>query len=150
MKVILIKDIENLGKKNEVKEVSDGYARNFLFVEKSAKPATEEALKHLETEKKIFADKAEADLKIEEEMASRLDGLEIEITAKTDENGKLYGSITGAKIAKALKIKGFDIKPKQVKLAEPIKEAGEYDVILELQHGLEATIKVIIVEEAKE
>ncbi len=150
MKVILIKDIENLGKKNEIKEVADGYARNFLFVEDLAKPATEEAMKNLEAEKKMQAVRAEADLKIEEEVASRLDGQEIEIPSKSDETGKLYGSITAAKIAKALKGKGFDIKSKQIKLAEPIKEVGEYDVALELSHGLEATIKAIIVEEAKE
>lgn len=150
MKVILLQDVENLGIKNDIKDVADGFARNFLFPKDLAKPATEAAIKQSEQEKEFMAKKAEEDLAATELVASQLDGQEIEILAKTEESGKLYGSITAAKIAKALKDKGFDIKSKQVKLAEPIKETGESEVIIEFSHGLEAKIKIIVTEEAKE
>lgn len=149
MKVILLKDVETLGKKNDVKEVSDGHARNFLFPNGLAKVATEEALKRLEEEKEAKAKKAEAELVQEEQVISELDGQEIEITAKADESGKLYGAITEAKLVKALKDKGFDVAKKNIKLAESIKETGEYEVMIELSHGLEAKIKIIITQEAK-
>ncbi|MBU1102781.1 50S ribosomal protein L9 [Patescibacteria group bacterium] len=151
MKVILLQDVDNLGKKYEVKEVADGYARNFLFAKELAKPATEEALKQLESERALLAQKAEADLKVEEQVVGQLDGQEIEIVTKADDGGKLYGSITAAKIAKVLKDKGFDIKRNQIKLIQPIKEIGEYDdIIVESSHGLEAKIKVIVSKELGE
>ena len=151
MKVILLQDVDNLGKKYEVKEVADGYARNFLFANDLAKLATEEALKQLEQERALLVQKAEADLKAEEQVVGQLDGQEIEITAKADDGGKLFGSITAAKIAKVLKDKGFDIKRNQIKLSQPIKEVGEYDdIVVESSHGLEAKIKVIVSEELGE
>lgn len=150
MRVILLQDIEKLGKKYEVKEVANGYARNFLFPKGLAEPATESALKELEAKKAALELVAEADLKITEELVANLDGQEIEITAKIDEEGKLYGSITPLRIVKALQKKGFDIKKSQVKLEEPIKDVGEYDVVIEFPHGLEAKIKVIVAEERKE
>jgi len=147
MKVILLKDIEKLGKKFDVKEVADGYARNFLFVKKYAKPATKSALKQLEAEKAAAELLAVADLKKTEEAVALLDGQEIEITAKTGGSEKLYGSITPLKIAKALEAKGFSVKKSQVKLSEPIKKTGEHEVIIEFPHGLEAKIKLIVMAE---
>lgn len=144
MKVILLKDVPGVGKKDEVKDVADGYARNFLLVKKSAKPATESALAQLEAEKEALVKKSEEQLKIQEELTAQLDGQEIEIIAKVDDQGKLYGSITAIKIAKALADKGFKVTKKNVKLVESIKEVGEYDVTLEMDHGLEAKIKIIV------
>ncbi|MBI4708854.1 MAG: 50S ribosomal protein L9 [Candidatus Portnoybacteria bacterium] len=150
MKVILTKDIEKIGKKYEVKEVADGFARNFLFPKKLAKPATESQLKQLEAEKAAAELIAEADLKETEELVASLDGQEIEMTAKSGDDGKLYGSITPLKICKILQEKGFKVQKKSVKLDDPIKEAGEHDIMLELPHGLEAKIKLIVTEEIKE
>jgi len=144
MKVILLKDVENLGKKNDVKEVSDGHARNLLFPNNLAKVATEEALSLLEKEKEAKAKEAEAELVQEEQVISQLDGQEFEIMAKADEGGNLYGAITEAKLVKILKDKGFEVAKKNLKLVESIKETGEYDVMVELSHGLEAKIKVIV------
>jgi large subunit ribosomal protein L9 len=144
MKVILLKDVPGVGKKDEVKDVADGYARNFLLVKKLAKPATESALIQLEAEKEALAKNSEEQLKIQEELTAQLDGQEIEITAKADDQGKLYGSITAIKIAKVLVDKGFKVTKKNIKLPEPIKEAGEYDITLEMDHGLEAKIKIIV------
>jgi len=150
MKVILSQDVPNVGKKNEVKEVSDGYARNWLFQKGLAKPATEAALAQLELIKAELAKKAEADLKAQEEIVAQIDGQEFEIASKADAAGKLYGSITPMKVAKLLKDKGFDVSKKNVKLLEPIKMLGEHEITLEMDHGLEARIKLIINEQLAE
>lgn len=148
MKVILMKDVPKVGKKNEVKNVTDGYGRNFLIANNLAKPATEATIKQLESEQELLVLQAEAELKTEEELVTKLDGQEIEIKAKADEGGKLYGSITAAKLVKVLKDNGFEVAKNNIKLAEPIKEAGEYDdIIIEMSHGLEAKIKIIVIPE---
>lgn len=149
MRVILLQDIEKIGKKFDVKEVADGYARNFLLPRRLAKVVDEAALKQLEEEKEKIVKKAETELKGIQELVAQLDDQEIEMKVKVDENGKLFGSITVVKIAKALKDKGFNVSKNQIKLAQPIKEIGEYDVIFNFPHGLEAKIKVIVVEEVK-
>jgi len=150
MKIILLRDVEKLGKKYDVKDVADGHARNFLIPQGLAKPATEVALREIETEKATAELAAELDLKKTEETVQELDGQEIEIQAKIGDDGKLFGSITPLKITKAIQEKGFDIKKNQVKLEEPIKEVGEYEITLELDHGLETKIKIIVTEEIKE
>jgi len=150
MKVILSQDVLKVGKKNEVKEVSDGYARNFLLAKGLAKPATEAALKQAEALQAELAKQAEEDLKAQEEVATQIDGQEFEMMAKADGTGKLYGSITPIKIAKFLKDKGFNVAKKNIKTVEPIKTLGEHEIVLELDHGLEAKVKLIINEQVGE
>jgi len=150
MKIILSQDIPKVGKKNEVKEVADGYARNWLLPKGLARPATEAELAQLELIKAQLAQQAEADLKIQEEVVSQIDGQEFEMVSKADDTGKLYGSITPIKVAKLLKDKGFSVAKNSVKMAEPIKMLGEHEIILEMDHGLEAKIKLIINEQAAE
>jgi large subunit ribosomal protein L9 len=147
MKVILLKDIENLGKKYEIKEVSDGYARNYLIPKKLAKVANEKNLKWLEKQKEKEEKKAEEELKKIQEAASAIDGQEIIIQVKVGEDGQLYESITAQKIYEKLKELGFEIKRKQILLEEPIKELGEFPVTIKFPHNLEAEIKLIVVEE---
>ena len=156
MKVILLKDVEKLGKKGEIKNVADGYARNFLIPNKLAVLATKSELAKLEEQKKIETEKAEEELKFYQEIASQIDGLEIEIPVKVSEEGKLFGAVTASQINEKLKEnlsrsrvlqEGFEIKKEQIKLEEPIKEIGEYEAIVEFPHNLETKIKVIIVEE---
>jgi len=149
MKVILLKDVEELGKRGDVKNVADGYARNFLFAKNLAKPATKQALKELEAEKETEAQIAEQELKKIEGIVSQIDGLEIEVIEKMDEGGKLYGALNEVKIAKILKDKGLNIKKNQIKIPQPIKTVGEYPVTITFDHGLEAEVKIIITEEAK-
>ena len=146
MKVILLKDVEKLGKKGDVKEVADGYARNFLIPNKLVVLATKSELAKLEEQKKIEAQKAEKELIRFQEIASQVDGLELEIPVKVSEDGKLFGTITANQIAESLKEKGFEIKKEQIKLEKPIKEIGEYEVTIEFPHNLEAKIKVIVLE----
>ena len=147
MRVILLQDVENLGKKYEIKEVKNGYARNFLIAKGLAKPVTEEALKWLELQNEIEAKKAEEELKKVQEIASAIDGQEIIIPVKIGQENQLYESITNQKIAEKLKELGFDVKKNQIDLPEPIKEIGEFPIKIKLEHNLEAEIKVIIVEE---
>lgn len=150
MKVILLKDIENLGRKFEVKEVSDGYARNRLFPDKLAKMATPDELKKLEKEKTKKANQAEANLAGIEELIGKIDGTEIVIPMKIAKTGKLYESINAQKISLELKKIGFEVKKSQVALEHPIKELGEYNVKLEFDMGLEAEIRVIITEDQEQ
>ncbi len=147
MKVILLQDVENLGKKYEVKEVKDGYARNFLFPNKLAKPATEKALKWLEMQKEMEAKKAEETLKKIQDSATGIDGQEVIIPVKVGEAGQLFESITSQKISEKLKEIGLDIKKNQILLEEPIKEMGEFPIKIKFEHNLEAEIKVIITKE---
>jgi len=147
MRVILLQDIENLGKKYEVKEVKNGYARNFLIPKGLAKPATKKSLKWIEMQKEIETKKAEEALKKVQELASVIDGQEIVIPVKIGEEGQLFESVTSQKIIEKLKESGFEIKKNQIGLPEPIKELGEFPVKIKFEHNLEAEIKVIIVEE---
>lgn len=144
MRVLLFQDIEKLGRKGEIKEVADGYANNFLLPKglgALATPAAEAKWK-LEMAKQIKG--AERDLKRTQELASRLDGYELEIAAKAGEDGKLYGGIGAQKIAEELKKKDFPISKKQIEINEPIKTVGEHKVIIKFPHGLEAEVSVII------
>jgi len=149
MKVILLKDVEDIGKKGDVKNVSDGYARNFLFAKKLAKSATRQSIEELKKEKELEAQQAEQELQQIQQTVSQIDGLEIEIPAKADESGKLYGAINEVKLSAIFKERGFDIKKNQIKIPQPIKVVGEYPITILFDHGLEADIKIIIIEEAK-
>lgn len=147
MKVIFLKDVEKIGKKYEVKEMKDGYANNFLIPNNLAKPATEEAMKWLATQKEIESKKAEDDLKKIEEKASAVDGQEMTIAVKIGDQGQLFESVTPQKIIEKLKEAGFELKKGQIELKEPLKDLGEFPVKIKFEHNLEAEIKVIIVEE---
>ena len=147
MRVILLRDVENLGKKYDIKKVKDGYARNFLIPQGLAKPATEEALIWLETKKEIEAKKAEEELKKIQEKATAIDGQELIIPVKIGEEGQLFESITSQKISEKLKELGFEIKKTQIDLPKPIKELGEFPIKIKFEHNLEAEIKVIVIEE---
>ena len=147
MRIILLQDIEKLGKKYDVKEVTDGYARNFLIPKGLVKIATKENLKWLEIQKEIEAKKAEEELKKVQETATNIDGQEIIIPIKVGEEGQLFESITSQKIYEKLKELGFEIKKSQIDLLEPIKELGEFPVKIKFEHNLETEIKVIVIEE---
>ncbi|OGZ84669.1 MAG: 50S ribosomal protein L9 [Candidatus Staskawiczbacteria bacterium RIFOXYD1_FULL_39_28] len=144
MKVILLQDIENLGKKYEIKEVKDGYARNFLLPGKMARAATRQALKWLGDQKEVIEKEAVEDLAKVQALASAMDGLEVSISVKIGEEGQLFESINSQKIAEKLKEMGFEVKKSQILLENPIKETGEFPVKINLDHNLEVEIKAII------
>ncbi|MDP2637335.1 MAG: 50S ribosomal protein L9 [bacterium] len=148
MKVILLKDVENVGKQFEIKEVADGHARNLLIPQGLVKPATKEAIAWVETQREILAKRSEEELKNVQELASKLDDFELQIPVKVGDEGQLFEQINGQKIADKLKEAGFEVKKNQVRLEEPIKEIGEFPVKLTFDHNLEAEIKVIVSEDA--
>ena len=144
MKVIFLKDVKNVGKAREVKEIADGYARNFLIPNELAKEATKEVLAAFEAQNEILEEQAEDALKKIQEMATKLDDLEVLMAVKVGDEGQLFESITASKIADTLKGMGYKVKKEQVELKEPIREPGEFSVKLKFEHNLEAEIKVII------
>ena len=144
MRVILLQDVESVGKKYEVVEVKDGYARNFLLPKELAKPATPENLNWLEAQKEIGEKKDEEELKKVQALASNLDGVELIIPVKMGEEGQLFESISKQRILEELKKSGFEVKKSQIGLEKPIKNLGEYLIKINLEHNLETEIKVII------
>lgn len=148
MKIILKKNVPNLGQEGEVKEVALGYVRNFLIPRGLAEEATPERIKAAEEKKAKKVETAELDLAKAQALASRLGGQVIELTARASEEGTLYAALPLAKIAAALKAKGFEVNKDSIKSSQ-IKEIGEHLVKIELEHGLEATITLIINPEAK-
>ncbi len=144
MLVILLKDVDKIGKKFEVKEVKDGYARNFLIPQGLAKQATKEAITWLETQKETEEKKAEESLKKIQDVASAVDDQEVVIQVQVGGEDQLFESVTSQKISDKLKELGFDIKKSQIELSQPIKETGEFPVKIKFEHNLEAEIKVIV------
>jgi large subunit ribosomal protein L9 len=150
MKVILLKDVEGVGKKYEVKSTKDGYARNFLIPNGLAKPANASAMAELKEIKKQGEKLAEEHLIEIQKIASNLDGQEFEFFVKTGEGGQLFEAITPLKIAKKLSDSGFNIKKDQIILDNPIKELGEFHAKINLDHHLEAKITIIVETETSE
>lgn len=144
MKVILIKDVQSLGHAGDVKEVSGGYAKNFLIPGGYARLATEGLVKQAEAAKAERAAKVAKDLETAKELANRIQGQSVTVTAKADETKKLYASVSADQIAEALKTKGFEVDEKKIIIAEPIKEVGEFEVAIHLEHGLEVNLGVIV------
>ena len=143
MKVILTADVKGVGKKQEIVNVSDGYARNFLFPRKLAMDATPGAAKELE--KKQAAERArETERRLAaEKKASSLRGKVVTVVAKCGSQGRLYGSVTGAEIAQALNEQhGVDVDKRKIDLAEPIRTVGETEVVVKLYPEISAKMTV--------
>lgn len=143
MKVILLQDVKNIGKAGDIKEVSDGYARNFLLPKKLAEMATPASTQKVEMLKQKQVEMEQTDLEKTQALAESLQGREIVITAK-EKDGKLFGSITAKAIAKELKKENLNIEDRLISLPEPIREVGDYDVRVELPHGIETSIHIIV------
>jgi large subunit ribosomal protein L9 len=146
MRIILLKQVKKLGNPGDIKEVSDGYAINFLFPQNLAQLASKKNINNLQDEQKKVIKDAESGLLIAEEKAEKLQGMSIEMKCKCNDDGKLYAAISSSQIVKKLKEKGVEIKTNQINLMEPIKEVGEHAVFVALDHNLEAEITIIITE----
>jgi len=144
MKVILRKDVDKIGKCGQVISVKDGFARNFLLPKGLAFAATEDGIKQIEIEKK----KAEHNKKIEknkaEELSEKLKGLSITISAEAKDD-VLYGSVTPADIAEALKEEDVEIEKQNIILEQPLRNLGIYEVEVKLHPEVSAKIKVWVV-----
>ena len=137
MKVILLQDIQGTGKKDQILEISDGYARNYLLPRKMAKEATAEAVNALEKSKGADRHRQEVRRQEAEVKARELKGKVIQLEVRGGENGKLFGSVTTDQIAAALKAQhGLDIDKRKLELEEPIKTAGQFFVNVKLVAGI--------------
>lgn len=143
MKVILLQDIKNLGKKWDIKEVSDGYARNFLLPKKLVEMAADSALQKVDKLKEKEANLQKEGLEKTQELASALQGKEIVISAKEKE-GKLFGSISAKDIIKILKKDNIILPASAIEIESPIKEIGEYEIKIKLDHGIEAQVSIVV------
>ncbi len=146
MKVILLADVKGKGKKGDVVKVNDGYARNMLFPKGLAKEATAGNLKNLEHQKAIAAQEEAERKEDAEKLSEKIRKATVRVETKGGENGKLFGSITSAEIAKECK-EQFDIEldKKKILLDAPIKQAGTTELKVKLHPEVTATLKVEVV-----
>jgi large subunit ribosomal protein L9 len=145
IQVILQQDVDKLGKSGELVRVRPGFARNFLLPRQLAVPATTAAVRRIEHEKTVALAKAEKSKKEARDVAAKVDALAIKITLKAGEDGKLFGSVTTKDIENAVKARGMAIDRKMIRLAEPIKNVGSYEIPVKLVSDIMATLKVEVV-----
>lgn len=147
MKVILLQDIKNMGKKGDVVEASDGYARNYLFPRKLAQEATAENLHILNQKKENERKKKLAEIEEAQALAEKLKGKEVKIAVKCGENGRLFGAITNKDVADMIKKQyNIDIDKKKV-VIDTIKQTGIYDVEVKLYAEISTKMKVVVSEQ---
>ena len=145
MQVILVQDVANLGYKNDIVKVKDGYGRNYLIPQGKAILATESAQKELAETLKQRAHKL-AKIKADaEELAAKINGSTVQITAKASESGKVFGAVTSLHIAEALEKNGISIDKRTIMLKEPIKELGSTNVTVKLHKEVSAEVTVEVV-----
>lgn len=142
MKVLLKQDVAKIGKKGELLEVKEGYARNFLIPNGLAVEATGGTLKQLDEEKKAAERRKAKERDEAQALAAKIKGTTVTLKHKAGEEGRLFGSITSAEVSEALKQKGFEIDKKQVVVDDPIRLVGKYEVKVKLHHEVTASLHV--------
>lgn len=146
MKVILLDNIKGVGKKDEVINASDGYARNFLFPKKLAVEANAENMSKLNNKKEAASYKKDVEKQKAEELAKKLKGIMLKIRVKAGENGKIFGGVTAKEISENLKEQySFDVDKKKIELKDTIKTLGEFNVPIKLFEGVVASLKVEVI-----
>lgn len=141
--MIFIQNVAGIGKIDDIKEASEGYARNFLFAKNLALPVTKQVLADLKIRQNKKAKDYEAELRAEQSVADKLDGWELILKEKVSAGGSLYAAVGPQKVSEALARVGFKINKDQI-ILKPIKEIGEYKAKIKFQHGLEADINIIV------
>ncbi|MDO4733534.1 MAG: 50S ribosomal protein L9 [Bacillota bacterium] len=151
MKVILLQDVKALGRKGDVKEVADGYARNFLFVKQLAQPADKANMNSLSHENKLRMIREEQALEKAKKLAAELKEKTIILHAKAGEAGRLFGSVTTADVSAALAESGYNVDKKKIELPETVKKLGSYKAMLKLHTNVhvEITLDVVAIDKAK-
>jgi len=147
MKVILIEDVDDLGRAGEILNVKDGYGRNYLIPKKKALPATPDNVRKMERvrrELEAARNKARADA---ERLAERIRSLSLTLPRKAGEGDKLFGSVTSMDIQRALKDEGIEVDRKRILLDEPIKSLGLFHVRVRLHQEVTAELKIWVVQE---
>ena len=144
MKVILLQDVKGTGKKGELKDVSDGFARNFLLKRNMAKVADNSAINQKNMQDEAQDYHYNQNLQNAKQVAQKLQNEVLHFSVKGGDNGKIFGSLTSAEIAEELKKDGYDITKKQIVLASPLKFAGRYVVDIKLFVGVTAKVVVVV------
>ena len=148
MKVILLDNIKGVGKKDEIINASDGYARNFLLPKKLAVEANAENMSKLNNKKEANVYKKDLEKQVAEETAKKLKGILLKIKAKSGENGKIFGGITAKEISENLKEQyKIEIDKKKIELKETIKTLGEFQVNIRLYEGIIGILKIQVISE---
>lgn len=147
MKVILKQDLKGTGKKDELVNVADGYARNYLFPRGLAVPADSAALTDLKNKNDAKAYKLETELANAKDLAAKVDGATVTIEAKAGSAGRLFGAVTTKEVAEAIsKVYGVAVDKKKIVLDADIKTFGTYDAVIKIYNGITAAIKVKVCE----
>ena len=147
MKVVFNEDVRGQGKKGEIKEVSDGYARNYLLPRKLASEATADAINAIKLQEKARAAQAAKEKALAQEYARKLEAVQVTVRAKAGNGGKLLGAVTSEAISRALKEQlDMDIEKNKIVQAEPIKSFGSYTVKARLGYEVSGNINVLVVE----
>ncbi len=149
MEVILREHVEHLGRRGDIVKVAAGYGRNYLLPRKLALVVTDNNKRQIELEKKLAEARDLEEQRAAEAVAERIGQLEIEIGRRVGDNDTLYGSVTSADVAAALKAKGFEIDKRKIQMPEPLKALGETSVAVKVHHGVVAQVKVRVVAEKK-
>lgn len=147
MKVIFLADVKGKGKKGELKNVSEGYARNFLFPQNLAIEANQGNIKTLEMKKQGEEKRLEEKLNEAKKFKQEIEQLTVEIKAKSGEGGRLFGAVTSKQIADTLKKMKIKVDKRKIELSEPIRTLGYTNVPIKVHQEVTATIKVHVVEE---
>lgn len=148
MKVILLQDIKNVGKKEQIIEANDGYARNYLFPKKLAIEASKDNMLKLQAKKTSEANKKKAEIEANKVIANKIEKLELQIKAKAGENGKIFGGITSKEISEELKKQHeFDIDKKKIVLKETIKSLGRFSAEIKFGDGVNAKLTINVTSE---
>lgn len=144
MKVILQKDVKDLGKVGELVTVSEGFARNFLFPRKLATEATEKRVKEYEHLKRVAETKKKKALSERQELLNKINGTTVKFKLAAGENDKLFGTVTTTDISKELEKQGFSIDRRDIHVEEPIKILGQHKAIVRYSEGMEAKIQIAV------
>ncbi|BAS29432.1 50S ribosomal protein L9 [Limnochorda pilosa] len=148
MKVILKETVHGLGEKGDVVDVAPGHARNYLFPRGFAMEATRGNLKQVEHLQKVRAQERAREESQLRELAARIDGIEVSITARAGAGGKLFGSVTAQDLAQAIRDSaGEELDRRKIQLAEPIRTLGRREVVVRLAPGIEASVVVVVTAE---
>lgn len=147
MKVILTKDVKNVGKAGDLVNVSDGYGRNYLFPQGLAIEATKANINVLNEKKKAEDKKKKKEVEEAKKLSEKISDTSVVLKVRAGENGKLFGSITSKDIQDGLKAKGFDIDKKKINLPDVIKTTGVYYVDIKIYPGISAKVKVDVLAE---
>ena len=147
MKVVLLADVKGSGKKGELVNVSDGYARNFLFPKKLAKEANAQALNELKNAEESKAFKIKQETEAAQASADKINGKSVSILAKAGQGGKLFGSVTAKEIAEAIKKQyGVDVDKRKIDTKGDMKAFGTDECEVKLYSGITATVKAVVTE----